>query len=84
MKKLKATMLLLAVISVPAQAAEPSDCEPDLKATGEYVLILKEQSDRYEQDIARLKYHVSKWQQENARLQAEKKEVEAKMKEVQR
>ena len=45
------------------------DCKADLMATGQYVLILKEQRDRYEEEIARLRYHVSELKKENLVLQ---------------
>lgn len=57
-----------AKISKAQMGMGEQDCEADLMATGQYVLILKEQRDRYEEEIARLRYHVSQLKEKNLTL----------------
>lgn len=52
-------------------------CEANLQATGQYVLLLKDQRDQYEKEIARLRYQVGRLTEENINLSAK---IEKEMK----
>lgn len=49
-------------------AEEDQNCKADLLATGQYVLILKEQRDQCEKEMARLLYQVDRLTEENAKM----------------
>lgn len=50
----------IGVVKAQQKEAESDDCEADLLATGQYVLLLREQRDKYEQEVARLRYQVNR------------------------
>lgn len=57
-------------------STEEENCKADLMATGEYVLILKEQRDQCEKEVAKLRYQVNRLTEENIKiLQKLKKET---------
>ena len=47
---------------------EEQDCKANLMATGEYVLLLKEQRDQYEKEVARLRYQINRLTEENSKM----------------
>lgn len=48
---------------------EEHDCKANLAATGQYVLILKDQRDWDEKEIARLRYKIDHLTEENNKVQ---------------